>query len=924
MADVDIEVNSSDLKAAIDLLNEYGMSFTGMVNKVQTESNRLARASKATTDQITEAWNNAEAAIDNKKLQQVAAEEARILKLRQQNWKQFFQDYGKTPSASSAGAPSSAANSALLQNEKQLAEAMQETARAAKEKERDIASLTAKYNPLLAAEQAYARMQEEVNRATQMGIINTKQQTAALDQLQKEFTALNAGVYLAGSRFNQFGEMSGVAGKSANRFGMYAQQAGYQIGDFAVQLQSGANAGVAFSQQAAQLAGLIPGLAGALTTFAAIGIGLWIQMTTRLNEEGKKTGEIYEDLGSTLDKLSDIRLDNVGSEFSAHATTIKQEFEAILGIMEQMELKSLKATLDQPLEAIRKQVGAAQGISGVNQQIGGEAFTEVDILGLDTVERVAQAYDHLRQIQGESKEEIAASLEYQTRLLRGSGLLTTEVQNILNTMAEQVGVTDIIGENMKEIADAAEEKARIQERDLATALEMRAEMEDQKRIAALTLLHGKDSVQVKQAELAIEYQKLKASIDALDISEDLRSSMDSVADANYAAESATLAWADAMAAVNRQLSGAIGLLNSIGGGMIQSAGISAANRVLDEGGRAVEAERARRRAEEDARLYQEQDRLMAEGKSSPAILAMEQAALDRQRAAEDEYGARIDAARESEREAAKAARGGGGKSKKPKLSDAEKEAEKAQEKLEDFFKQYNLNIKQQERLLGVQGEQREELEKVIEIENRLGDARTLVSEKQIEAMAREELALERKLETERAIYDIGYQNVENLLMTIVNGTASIEDAFKAMLASIISDIYKKFVAEGAADLAGNFALSLFSAKGNAFGVGGVKMFAKGGVVDSPTMFGYGGGKSGMMGEAGPEAIMPLKRNSQGQLGVEVSGGGNAPIHVTNVFQMSANGDAAVKAIIQSEMPKIAETTKRAVIDANRRSQKGFR
>ena len=65
--------------------------------------------------------------------------------------------------------------------------------------------------------------------------------------------------------------------------------------------------------------------------------------------------------------------------------------------------------------------------------------------------------------------------------------------------------------------------------------------------------------------------------------------------------------------------------------------------------------------------------------------------------------------------------------------------------------------------------------------------------------------------------------------------------------------------------------SLFgSAKGNVFDVG-LMQFAKGGtftnsIVDSPTMFKFAKG-TGLMGEAGPEAIMPLKRDSNGNLGV---------------------------------------------------------
>ena len=50
-------------------------------------------------------------------------------------------------------------------------------------------------------------------------------------------------------------------------------------------------------------------------------------------------------------------------------------------------------------------------------------------------------------------------------------------------------------------------------------------------------------------------------------------------------------------------------------------------------------------------------------------------------------------------------------------------------------------------------------------------------------------------------------------------------------------------------------------------------FASGGtfansVVSSPTMFGYGGKNLGIMGENGPEAVMPLSRMPSGNLGVE--------------------------------------------------------
>ncbi len=68
-------------------------------------------------------------------------------------------------------------------------------------------------------------------------------------------------------------------------------------------------------------------------------------------------------------------------------------------------------------------------------------------------------------------------------------------------------------------------------------------------------------------------------------------------------------------------------------------------------------------------------------------------------------------------------------------------------------------------------------------------------------------------------------------------------------------------------------MGLFAAQGAAFQDGGrLATFAQGGIVSSPTLFRFAGG-AGLMGEAGPEAIMPLKRLPSGQLGVAAAGGG---------------------------------------------------
>jgi phage-related minor tail protein len=100
------------------------------------------------------------------------------------------------------------------------------------------------------------------------------------------------------------------------------------------------------------------------------------------------------------------------------------------------------------------------------------------------------------------------------------------------------------------------------------------------------------------------------------------------------------------------------------------------------------------------------------------------------------------------------------------------------------------------------------------------------------------------------------------------------------------------------------------ARGAAFGAGRVAAFARGGIVDGPTQFPMRGGV-GLMGEAGPEAIMPLTRGSDGKLGVRGGGSGGGSVHVTmNISTPDAAGFQRSQSQIAAEMNRAIQRGRR--------------
>ncbi|MCD1624476.1 phage tail tape measure protein [Seohaeicola saemankumensis] len=138
----------------------------------------------------------------------------------------------------------------------------------------------------------------------------------------------------------------------------------------------------------------------------------------------------------------------------------------------------------------------------------------------------------------------------------------------------------------------------------------------------------------------------------------------------------------------------------------------------------------------------------------------------------------------------------------------------------------------------------------------------------------------------------------------------LSDALKTVASSMVNTTYQSalrpvtdhmggLLSKGIGSLMGGL---LPFAQGGSFAQGRVMPFASGGIVTSPTTFPMRGGM-GLMGEAGPEAIIPLARGPDGKLGVR-GGGGRRVNVVINIQTPDVAGFERSQSQIAAQMSRL--------------------
>jgi len=243
------------------------------------------------------------------------------------------------------------------------------------------------------------------------------------------------------------------------------------------------------------------------------------------------------------------------------------------------------------------------------------------------------------------------------------------------------------------------------------------------------------------------------------------------------------------------------------------------------------------------------------------------------------------------------------------------------ETLDKYLKAAEKEVKLRRKQVGLS----EEASRVMELRTKYEEAGIEVNMQRINALVAEEEALRKATEAEEArasLLQSFEDNFSSAMEDLVTGSKSVSEAFRSMMHEMVLEIWRQQAMKPMASATGTWISGLLgglfgSANGNAFSGGRhLQAFADGGVVSGPTMFPMASG-TGLMGEAGPEAIMPLKRGANGKLGVQMEGDQGGVV-INNNFNFVANGDDSVKKIIATSMPDITKSVKSSVIDSRRR------
>ena len=368
-------------------------------------------------------------------------------------------------------------------------------------------NIAARYDGVKQALTTVTRLERELIKATkavESGTISQKRFNQVLQSAKNEYKAYAGNAGLATININKFvaAQKSAISAtdqvttalnrnsnalqqtkRGTNQLGVLFQQSGYQIGDFAVQVQSGTNVMVAFGQQATQLVGTFAMLARSTAAIAAFStLGIVIPIATALAGAFMRARDSADDLGRSVKDVFDsivARSASIGDllevTFTGSLEVARQQLIGIQDVFQRLDQQTFLAKLREggsELNIVLSKVNEklAENVQLIRLQESGrlEGDTRFDV---DVIELKKQQ-DALNEFKASigvaftgPVEDMASSfVEAYTTLQEMSSVVAGDIAPEFKKLLEDTG---LLAQFEKELTEAAKAQAK-EKREQAT------------------------------------------------------------------------------------------------------------------------------------------------------------------------------------------------------------------------------------------------------------------------------------------------------------------------------------------------------------------------------------------------------------------------------------------------------------------------
>ncbi len=711
-------------------------------------------------------------------------------------------------------------------------------AKAEKELKRETARLVKEYAPARTAADLYQKKLKEIDQALHRNVISSDEAAKATATLKREFNQFTSGLATGGNQFAKFNVEAYKANQRTKRFASVGlQQAGYQVGDFAVQLQGGTNIAVAFGQQMSQLLGIF-GAGGAIAGAGVAIATAFIAPLIDAKKNAKGFNDTLDTIGSTIssmESLGDTLRDVLVAPFFEGQEAATSFFTRIT----QEQEKRAGQTIASALGRRKVLTGKGTGILG-------------------TLERVKEG------LEKGTKQGLFPALEGEAAVIDQEAIDAVQAAmfDLVSAVRSKTGELlplEEMAENLVNLAEAGRTSAPTIQK-------------------AITDLIQSDDVLLGVYRRVIEKR-----------AEDAKAAAEAVSDRENALMKGTFDLQDELYKQHKQEQ-EDDFNNFIS---VQAA---AEKKLADENAAYVKKQAEDKQAQEERAMALQEEMIKrgqeAQARRDETAHKARLKYMDLEAAKQVELGLVPYGVSMSMISGAVGIYKDGQKGKDKKGPKAPKDA----------LVSLMQNLTLQKELLGVEEDRASVLKA-------LGESRNKYTEEQIQRAVdlTEKIRIQTEaLELQKQVGDMIGQTFEDAFMSMIDGTKSVQDAFKQMASEIIKELYRIFVVKQItgmiATVAGD-ATSLMSGS-NPFAFDG------GGYTGSGPRSGGLDGKGGFMAMLHPRETVVDHTKGQG-VGGEV-------INVTQNINVSTGVQQTVRAEIKQLMPQIANSAKSAVLDAKRR------